>query len=57
MTYRELIEICNKTPDEECLDCKCSYEKECKVFKDTVGEYPGFFFKALNIDFDKEIEV
>ena len=60
MTYRELIEICIKTPAEECWEC--TYKKECKVFMDTVDKFPVFlfdesFYKEENIDFDAEIEV
>ena len=56
MTYRELIEICTKTPDEKC--CECSCKKECAVFTSkTDDKMPVAFYEALNIDFDAEIEV
>lgn len=56
MTYRELIEICYKTPNEECDDC--SQYKECRVFIDkTNGEFPAVLHSALNINLDAEIEV
>lgn len=56
MTYRDLVEICYKTPDEECK--KCEYKKECAVFTSkTDDEMPVAFYEALNIDFDAEIEV
>lgn len=54
MTYRELIEICNATPDEECK--RCDYKKECAVFTNkTDDEMPVAFYNALGIDFDAEI--
>lgn len=56
MTYRELIEVCNKTPNEKCWLCK--YKKECIVFESkTNGKMPVALYEALNIDFDAEIEV
>lgn len=57
MTYRDLIEICNATPAEDCYDDNCPYQKECKVFRDSVDYYPVFLYNALDIDFDTEIEV
>lgn len=55
MTYRELIEICNKTPAKVCYDDNCPYQKECNAFRYFVGEYPSLFYNALGIDFDAEI--
>lgn len=56
MTYRELIEICYKTPDEKCRVCEC--KKECGVFADkTGGGVPVALYDALNINLDDEIEV
>ena len=54
MTYRDLVEICYKTPAEEC--CECSYKNECKAFiTKTDGKMPAALYKALGIDFDGEI--
>ena len=56
MTYRELVEICYKTPNEECDFCEC--KKECKVFEDkTGGVLPVLLYKALDINLDAKIEV
>ena len=57
MTYRELIRICNKTPEDECYDGICPYQKECRAFKNAVGCYPIFLAKALDVDFNTKIEV
>lgn len=56
MTYKELIEICYKTP-VNCMDCKYRKE-ECKVFRNETGfSFPGVFYPVLNLDLDSEIEV
>ena len=55
MTYRELIEICYRIPEEDCYNDNCLYKKECAVLRDIVGECPSSLYDVLGIDFDGEI--